>query len=96
MSKNKRQVMDFLKEMEDTEDKYSIISMLREDYGYDDNDNVNGTKLEDMSLEELNKLLDDIESEVEDFMYPNGHDVQLPTVKTVGLTTLNCSQSLTE
>lgn len=77
MSKNKRQVMDFLKEMEDTEDtedKYSIISMLREDYGYDDNDNVNGTKLEDMSLEELNKLLDDIESEVEDFMYPNGHD----------------------
>ena len=74
MSKNKRQVMDFLKEMEDTEDKYSIISMLREDYGYDDNDNVNGTKLEDMSLEELNKLLDDIESEVEDFIYPNGHD----------------------
>ena len=74
MSKNERQVMKFLKEIEDIEDKYSIISTLCEDYGYSKDDDVNGTKLEDMSLEELNKLLDNIESEVEDFMYPNGHD----------------------
>lgn len=74
MSKDERQVIKFQKEMEDAEDKNNVINILREDYGYDDDDDVNSTKLEDMSLEELNKLLDNIESEAEDFMYPNGHD----------------------
>ena len=74
MKKSERQVMRFLKEMEDAEDKYSVISMLCENYGYSNDDDINGVKLEDMSLKELNKLLDDIEGGVEDFMYPNGHD----------------------
>lgn len=74
MSKDERQVMRFLKEMEDTEDKYSVISMLCENYGYSNDDNIDGTKLEDMSLKELNKLYDDLEEETEDSMYPNGHD----------------------
>ena len=74
MKKSERQVMRFLKEMEDAEDKYSVISMLCENYGYSNDDDINGVKLEDMSLKELNKLYDNLEGEAEDSMYPNGHD----------------------
>ena len=74
MTKSERQMVKFQREMEEAEDKENVINILRNDYSYGDDDDTNSIQLEDMSLKELNKLLDDIESGVEDFMYPNGHD----------------------
>ena len=74
MTKSERQMVKFQREMEEAEDKENVINILRNDYSYGDDDDTNSIQLEDMSLKELNKLLDDIEGGVEDFMYPNGHD----------------------